>query len=1211
MKNKILAIILTTIMSIGTFTVASTENVQAATCSTPVNDASNLIVNGSFERPIVGNSGQNFYDQSLVPGWQTTNANGIIELWGASQRCNIGGGVPAVDGYQICEVNAKGPSDVFQDINLCPGDQVYWSIYHRATLGTDTMDILIGAPGKETVQKTVTTSRDWRIYSGYYTVPAGQTTTRIIFRSVSSFLNKTANGNLIDCAYMKLVKKGVCPVTKSLSGVVTDKNTGLPIPNATVTITDKDGKTYTVITDGTGHYKFDNIPTGQYEITATSDGYIGFTGNITVNDNKTQNIELEQDLPTPTSVSVTGVVTDKETGLPIPNATVVITDDNGHTFTATTNASGEYTINNVPAGDYTTKVTADGYNPETGSINVDQDTTYNPQLDRTTATVSGKVTDKGTGLPISNAIVVITDKNGKTFTATTDATGSYTINKVPTGDYDTKVTADGYNPETGSINVKDNTTYNAKLDQTTVTVSGKVTDKSTDLPIPNATVVITGKDGKSFTVTTDATGYYTINNVPTGDYTTKVTAKGYDDLTGNINVKDNTTYNAQLNRTIVTVTGVVTDKNTGLPIPNATVIITDKDGKSFTATTDPTGAYTINNVPTGDYATKVTANGYNDLSGTISVNDNTTYNAQLNSSIATVTGVITDKNTGLPISNATVIITDKDGKSFTATTDPTGAYTINNVPKGEYSTKVTANGYNEVTGSISVNDNTTYNAELNRTIVTVTGVITDKTTSLPISNATVIITDKDGKSFTATTDATGSYTINNVPTGDYSTKVSATGYNEITGSISVNDNTTYNAQLDRSIVSITGIVTDKNTKLPISNATVTVTGNGKTYTATTDATGAYTINNVPTGDYTTKVTANGYDDLSGSINVKDNTTYNAELNRTMVVVSGVITDKNTGLAISSATVTITGNGKTYTATTNSSGAYTINNVPTGDYTTNVTAAGYNEISGSVSVQSNTTYNAELERKIVSITGVVTDKNTKLPILGATVSITANGQTFTATTDASGAYTISNIQTGNYTTKVTATGYTDLTGSLNVVDNTTYNAELNRKIVTITGVVTDKNTNAPISNATVVLNDKEGHTYTGTTNNYGAYTINNVLTGEYTTKVTANGYAEVDGTLTVIDNTTYNAQLIKLVTVSGTVTNKYSGNPISGVKVTIESNGKTYTATTNSSGFYSISDVEMGQYSIIATASKYGDYTNTINVTSDTTHNIQLTYNLIN
>jgi len=59
---------------------------------------------------------------------------------------------------------------------------------------------------------------------------------------------------------------------------------------------------------------------------------------------------------------------------------------------------------------------------------------------------------------------------------------------------------------------------------TTMTISGSVIDYSTTLPIPNADVNIIGT-GQS--TTTNAEGFYVLDNAPTGDQTITVSASGY------------------------------------------------------------------------------------------------------------------------------------------------------------------------------------------------------------------------------------------------------------------------------------------------------------------------------------------------------------------------------------------------------------------------------------------------------------------------------------------------------------------------------------------------------------------------------------------------------------------------------------------------------------------------------------------------------------
>ena len=74
---------------------------------------------------------------------------------------------------------------------------------------------------------------------------------------------------------------------------------------------------------------------------------------------------------------LTGVVTDAETGEPLPGANVVI---QGTQLGASTNAQGQYTILGVPVGTYDVQASFVGYTPVTQS-NVDINSGYTRQLD--------------------------------------------------------------------------------------------------------------------------------------------------------------------------------------------------------------------------------------------------------------------------------------------------------------------------------------------------------------------------------------------------------------------------------------------------------------------------------------------------------------------------------------------------------------------------------------------------------------------------------------------------------------------------------------------------------------------------------------------------------------------------------------------------------------------------------------------------------------
>ena len=171
------------------------------------------LVNGGFETPALGSPPPapfdgnppdfGHYREADVPGWgfrasDPTAANSFdqrngIEIWRSGFN-----GVPSYDGNQFAEINGFTPGNLYQQILTTPGTTLLWSVAHRgrSATGTNTMQIKIGPPGGTVVQQTVTTGDTaWQVYSGSYTVPAGQRITRFEFEAVSP---TGSNGNFVD-----------------------------------------------------------------------------------------------------------------------------------------------------------------------------------------------------------------------------------------------------------------------------------------------------------------------------------------------------------------------------------------------------------------------------------------------------------------------------------------------------------------------------------------------------------------------------------------------------------------------------------------------------------------------------------------------------------------------------------------------------------------------------------------------------------------------------------------------------------------------------------------------------------------------------------------------------------------------------------------------------------------------------------------------------
>ncbi|MFV1970058.1 MAG: LPXTG cell wall anchor domain-containing protein [Acidimicrobiia bacterium] len=182
--------------------------------------------NLSFEDPVIPDTWRSIHE-SDVPGWETQAADGMIEFW-------VDGflGVFATDGQQITELQANTTAPMYQDIPTTQGDVISWSVDHKGRVGTDSADVQIGAPASETtVQSMVTSPAAWVTYSGSYTVPGGQTTTRFMLNPIGS----GSVGNLVDNVALALTC-GLDATTTDVSVADTDTS-GTDTAGDIVTVT--------------------------------------------------------------------------------------------------------------------------------------------------------------------------------------------------------------------------------------------------------------------------------------------------------------------------------------------------------------------------------------------------------------------------------------------------------------------------------------------------------------------------------------------------------------------------------------------------------------------------------------------------------------------------------------------------------------------------------------------------------------------------------------------------------------------------------------------------------------------------------------------------------------------------------------------------------------------------------------------------------------
>ena len=267
--------------------------------------------------------------------------------------------------------------------------------------------------------------------------------------------------------------------TGSISGTVRattgNGNVGSGVPGVTVYVVDAYGVaipgrgTFSATTDTAGNFRIDGIEPGNYTLAAYKTGFTRTVSNpgvvFTIEGDSIQSASLT--ISQSTGGAISGVVT--EGGQPVAGAAVTFTSSDGTTSqNTTTNANGSYSLPNLPPTTYTGIAT----DPATGgasavsapvTVTANSSATVNFVIKAGPGTVTGRVVDATTNLPITGATVSFSSGNPPTVatTATTDSTGTYTATNVPAGSYTLTASAPGYgNSAPVSIAVTGNQTTN-------------------------------------------------------------------------------------------------------------------------------------------------------------------------------------------------------------------------------------------------------------------------------------------------------------------------------------------------------------------------------------------------------------------------------------------------------------------------------------------------------------------------------------------------------------------------------------------------------------------------------------------------------------------------------------------------------------------------------------------------------------------------------
>ena len=402
---------------------------------------------------------------------------------------------------------------------------------------------------------------------------------------------------------------------------------------------------------------------------------------------------------------ISGVVTDDATGLPIAGATISFGGQ-----IDTTDENGAFTISGVAPGTYAMAVSKDGYAPWEQNVQATSGANIvNPEL-HDTAPPSVSIISPGPGTVFAISSVTVTWASSSDVTAVRISTDGENWTPI-TGTSNTSSYPDGLN--TVYINVTDAAgnwavdTISFTVDDIaptvtdrcpveddvwiedviSVTFSEAMSQNSVNIVVSNGATSIPGViswNGNTAIFTPDsALDYDTV-------YTVTVTGK---DMAGNDLAEPDWQFTTLKDEGLIY--GEITDHEYN-PLPGVTVTLSN----GMTTTTNETGYFEFDKVPSGDYTITMAKEGYVTISwyplpslpGGYSV-----FGASLEAEPGSIVGTVKDAD-GNPISGATVRL----NSTVSTTTNATGYFEFDNVIVGTYSLNVTKEGYRPMEQSVTL-----------------------------------------------------------------------------------------------------------------------------------------------------------------------------------------------------------------------------------------------------------------------------------------------------------------------------------------------------------------------------------------------------------------------------------------------------------------------------------------------------------------------------
>lgn len=522
--------------------------------------------------------------------------------------------------------------------------------------------------------------------------------------------------------------------------------------------------------DINGHYRIGGLASGRYLVMAAHEGYLTEFYQEAARRSAADTLEIMApeektgiDFSLTQTSAITGTITAEMDGLPIANAWIVVYEQGSlagrhrsPAGRARSDENGRYFVSLKP-GLYLVTAEANGFAAEwfDNAATVDLATPVEVKTgEHSTAGfalagwggLSGRVTDALTSTPIAGAVIrAFNEEKGwgqrRSFETTSLDDGSFAFSGLPSGHYVVMAAAAGYIKEywqeadslrNATIVTMENGNSVTGIDFTLGTggsITGVVTGEADNLPIAGVLIEVQSRHSRvKLTGRSDAEGKYVVTGLQSGSYLVSAFLHGYIPQW-----YDSVAARKEATAVVVTasqaspgidfvlskvaplprsISGLVVDDSTGLPIQNA--LIMALPARAFSrprkAISAENGTYVISGLAAGKYVLLTEARGYkgeyyNDVRSWKEAQVIEVIQGQEVTGIDIglcpqpdgayqIAGKVVD-GSGAAVENTLVTLMVEEQSIASTVTAEDGVYNFENVPADSYTLTASAAGYDD------------------------------------------------------------------------------------------------------------------------------------------------------------------------------------------------------------------------------------------------------------------------------------------------------------------------------------------------------------------------------------------------------------------------------------------------------------------------------------------------------------------------------------